>query len=217
MKKNMKLRGGQLVTVDQWKDVWEKRAFKTKAIVGIIIFIIILIMYPIFFNFIELRKGIEVYDPIINQIPPYNLSIPIFMVIWSTSILIFYRCLQDPSVFIMFLWSFIVMSLLRICTLLLLPMEPPLGLVELKDPITSIFYGNKFITKDLFFSGHTATQFLIFLTLRKKNDKTIALLSSLAVGVMVLFQHVHYTIDVLSAPLFSFLSYKIAKAFVTTP
>lgn len=210
----MQLRGEQLASVDQWKDVWEQRAFKTKAIVGVIIFVIILILFPFFFNYIELRKGIIVYDPIINQIPAYNLSIPIFMVIWGTSILIFYRCLQDPAVFILFLWSFIVMSLLRISTLLLFPLEPPLGLVELKDPITSIFYGNKFITKDLFFSGHTATQFLIFLTLRKKNDKTIALISSVAVGIMVLFQHVHYTIDVLSAPLFSFFSYKIAKVFI---
>lgn len=211
----MQLRGEQLASADQWKDVWGQRAFKTKAIVGVIIFVIILILFPFFFNYIELRKGIIVLDPIINQIPAYNLSIPIFMVIWGTSILIFYRCLQDPTVFILFLWSFIVMSLLRIGTLTLFPLEPPLGLVELKDPITSIFYGNKFITKDLFFSGHTATQFLMFLALRKKNDKTIAFVSSVAVGIMVLFQHVHYTIDVVSAPLFSFFSYKIAKAFIS--
>lgn len=199
-----------------WKDVWKYSSFRTRAITGVFIFTLLLIIFPFFFSIIENKKGIELNDPIIDSLPSFNLSIPIFFIIWGMSLLIIYRCLQDPSIFILFLWSFIGMSLMRILTISFVTLEAPMGFVELKDPVTSIFYGNKFITKDLFFSGHTATQFLIFLSLRKRTDKVLALISTIAVGIMVLFQHVHYTIDVLAAPLFAYIAYKLTKTFLVS-
>jgi len=80
--------------------------------------------------------------------------------------------------------------------------------------LSNHFYGGKFLTKDLFFSGHTSIQFLSFLCLQKKSDKVLALISTILVASLVLVQHVHYTIDVLAAPLFTWLSYKAGKWWV---
>jgi membrane-associated phospholipid phosphatase len=85
----------------------------------------------------------------------------------------------------------------------------------LTDPLTGVFYGNSVITKDLFFSGHTATLTLIFLCLKKRNDRIIACVATVVVGFLVLVQHVHYTIDVLAAPIFAYAFYRLCKYFLT--
>jgi hypothetical protein len=38
----------------------------------------------------------------------------------------------------------------------------------------------------------------------KKGDKLVTLFSSIAIGALVLIQHVHYTIDVVAAPIFTY-------------
>jgi len=96
----------------------------------------------------------------------------------------------------------------------MLPLEPPSDLIQLKDPITYLFYGNEYVTKDLFFSGHTATQFLMFLCLKKKTERMILLVSTFLIAIMVLFQHVHYTVDVLAAPIIAYLAYWLTKSFL---
>jgi hypothetical protein len=95
----------------------------------------------------------------------------------------------------------------------LVSLNPPVGLIPLADPITNQFYGIHYITHDLFFSGHTTTVFLIFLCLKKKADRIYVLLASLILGVLLLIQHVHYTIDVLAAPVFTYAVYRLTLVF----
>jgi hypothetical protein len=127
------------------------------------------------------------------------------------------RCVQEPQIFLLFLWGFIILSLSRMISIIALPLNPPNELIELIDPISNSFYGSKFITKDLFYSGHTATQFLMFLCLQKKGDKLVTFISTIAIGVLVLIQHVHYTIDVIAAPFFTYVVFIITKRIVQKP
>nr|WP_262898458.1 sphingomyelin synthase family protein [Hymenobacter negativus] len=66
------------------------------------------------------------------------------------------------------------------------------------------------IVRDLFFSGHTATMVLLLLVGRGKMWRWILGLMTVAVGVLVLVQRVHYSYDVLAAPLFAWLAYWLA-------
>ncbi len=87
-------------------------------------------------------------------------------------------------------------------------LNPPVGLIPLTDPLTGVFYGQAIITKDLFFSGHITTVMLIFLCLEKKTDKIIAFFSIIAIAILLVIQHIHYTIDILAAPVITYTVYR---------
>ncbi|PZX65939.1 phosphatase PAP2-related protein [Hydrotalea sandarakina] len=198
-----------------WKNAWQQPTFKAKLLIGVAVLTGILIIFPYFFQFIESRDGFVLPDRILNDLPSVNLSLPIFFVIWVMVLILIIEAIRDPEIFLLFLWAYIFLNISRIITISLIPLNPPDNLIPLTDPISNYFYGSGFITKDLFYSGHTSTQFLIFLVLKKNKLKNLALLSTMLIGVMVLIQHVHYTIDVVMAPFFAFLVYKLAQYWVS--
>lgn len=198
-----------------WQFAWQQKYFKQQIIIGFIILLIVLAFFPFFFNYIEKKEGTLLNDFVLDFIPSYNLSIAIFTTIWSMGLLLVIRCVQQPKILLLFLWGFILLSISRFISISLLPLQPPNGLIELKDPLSNSFYGTKFITKDLFYSGHTATQYLMFLCLQKKWDKIITLASTLAIGIMVLIQHVHYTIDVVFALPITYMVFILTKKIVS--
>ncbi|NCI46403.1 phosphatase PAP2-related protein [Sediminibacterium soli] len=196
-----------------WKEAWTDKRFRLITIIGSVLLFVILASFPFFFTYIETRPGTQLHDRLLLLLPPRDVSVPTFVIIWSMTALLWIRCVQDPSVFIVFLCSFILLSVTRMITIMLVPLDPPQGLIPLKDPLSSIFYGGMdvFIQKDLFYSGHTSIQLLMFFTFKKKSDKFLAFFSSLAIASFVLLQHVHYTIDVLGALLFSFFVHRASK------
>jgi hypothetical protein len=201
----------------EWKKAWANSSFKIKTVVGSFLLLLVLISFPKFFATIELRNGIVLSDFLLEQLPSFDLSIPIFLLIWSTAILLIRRIIQSPTLFLQFLISFLLLCILRILTISSIPLNAPIGLIPLKDPISSLFYGGKeiFITKDLFFSGHTATQFLMFLSFQKKGDRIITGITSFAIALMVLVQHIHYTIDVIAAFPLSYIVFLLGKKIST--
>jgi hypothetical protein len=110
-----------------------------------------------------------------------------------------------------YIWTLIFVLIARFITITLVPLDPPAGLVQLNDPVNEIFYGHIMVVKDLFFSGHTASLMLIFLSLEKRADKIIALCAMLIVMALLLIQHIHYTIDVLAAPLIVYVLFNFTR------
>lgn len=190
-------------------------SFRSKLIIGIILLLIVLAALPFFFQYIERRQGYDISDGLLDALPSFDVSIPIFAFIWSTVLLFIVRSFTDPDLFIVYLFGFLFLCLFRIATLTLVPLNAPNKLIALQDPISNFFYGTQdFITKDLFFSGHTATLCLFFFCFQRKWDKIFAFICTIAVGFLVLIQHVHYTIDVIVAPVFTYLSFFMAKKIV---
>jgi len=195
----------------KWAAAWKSTGFRKKFISGLAVIGAILAVFPFFFQVIEKRNGAALNDWLLNLLPAVNLSGFIFLVIWATAALMLFRAIRDPWMLLTFLWGYILLCLTRIITISLVALNPPAGLIPLADPITNLFYGSSFVTKDLFFSGHTATVFLIFLCLQKRADRVLALAGGIILGMLLLVQHVHYGIDVLAAPLFTYFIYRVAK------
>jgi len=194
-----------------WEEFLRIKAFRNKLALGILVLVLLVAFLPYYFAFIEARKGIIINDLVLDYIDSANVSIPTFIIIWSLSLGCLYVNLQTPVSMLQMLWAFNVLSLSRIISIYLVPLEPPVGLIELIDPITNTIYGARFITKDLFFSGHTATLVTFALCMQKRTHKIIVFSGAIAVGILVLIQHVHYTIDVIAALIFPFLLVPISK------
>ncbi|MCW3106972.1 MAG: hypothetical protein JWQ09_1478 [Segetibacter sp.] len=202
---------GRSVLQLSWSEAWTSMAFRRKLIAGWILYIAVLLYYPHFFASIQKKEGILLNDFVLAFLPSVNMSATIFSFIYITVIVAIYRAAQSPYLFLLYLWATLILSVSRIITISCVPLEPPLGLVSLVDPVLLPFYGPNAITKDLFYSGHMASVFLAYLILKRNREKMAALIATIVVGVCLLFQHIHYTIDVLAAPLFVYFFFVIAK------
>ena len=199
-----------------WNEAWQNRLFRIKVISGICLFGALLFILPSFFAIIEKREGIVLNDWLLNNIPSQDFSVPIFIIIWSASLLVIIRCVQQPVFFLTVLLSLVLLIIIRMATIYLVVLNPPEGLIKLRDPLTSLTYGGRgiFITKDLFFSGHTSNLFMFYLCLEKKRDKLFLFLGTITVAILVLAQHVHYSMDVIAAFVITFFLVKVIKNFV---
>ena len=195
-----------------WQNAYSTRTSRLKLLTATIVIVIIINLLPSFFKHIENRTdGIVLHDRILAHLPSYDLSVPIFALIWSMALLMMWRALYNPRVCITYIWTLNFVWIARFVTISLIKLNPPIGLVPLIDPSTSVFYGHTFITKDLFFSGHTATMVLIYLHLQKRTDKLVALICAMVLVVLLLIQHIHYTIDVVAAPFFVYGCWRLTK------
>jgi len=198
----------------KWAEEWKLPAFRKKFFALLVSLTLVLVINPFFFDHIQHRHGIELNDWVLNFIPGFDVSLPILLISWGVVVLAIVRSVQDPHFLILFGWTYILLAISRIITIILVPLDQPRGLVNMHDPILNIFYGGQPITKDLFYSGHTAITFLTYLCFRGKYDKPFALFCTIAMAILLLVQHVHYTIDVVSAPFFTYLLYLLSKKLV---
>ncbi len=194
-----------------WQAAWRQPVFRRRLILGVVSTVALLFTFPWFFQTIERHSGPVLTDWVLDQLPPQDVSLGIFLVIWATALLLLIRARRSPVVFLLFAYGYVLVSLSRMLSINLVPLDPPPGLIPLIDPISNAFYGKTYITKDLFYSGHTSSIFLMFLCLRRWWDRLFALTGSLVVGSLLLVQHVHYTIDVLGAFVFTYPLYWLGK------
>jgi len=205
----------KLITLkEEWQGAWQHRGFRNKVTVGMLVVIFITCIFPYYFQAVESRTGVLLNDPVLRIIPPHNVSVAIFIFIWAVSLLSILRAVQNPSMFLTFIWGWIFLTAMRAITIYLVPLEPPVGLIGLVDPLSNAFYGDKFVTRDLFFSGHTSTVFLLSLCIPGKLDKKLILVATIFVGILLLVQHVHYTLDVVVAPLGGWAAWLLARKVV---
>jgi hypothetical protein len=188
---------------------WNRNIF----IITVLLLVSVLFALTRFLNFVETREGFIPVDPVISMVPAINLTWLIFTLIYTTLVLAIYDLLHHPARLTFAMQIYILMVLFRMFVMYFVPFNPPPGMIPLADPLVEIFGTGKLLTKDLFFSGHTATMLILYLTAAAIKYKILFLLSAIAVAVSVVLQHVHYTVDVLGAVFFTWIAYIIIRKF----
>lgn len=199
-----------------WTAAWQDSRFRWQLILAIAVFAIFPWKADDYFQWIQQREGIVMQDIVLAYIPARNVSIPIFGIIYVSVVYLILRIVRQPKHFLWFAWAFNIETLFRFACIYWVALNPPTGLVDLHDPIAELFiYGeNLAITKDLFFSGHTATMVFVCYFLPNKMERNIALLFTAVLVVLLLVQHVHYSLDILAAPVATWIAIKLAKRLI---
>ena len=200
-----------------WNAAWQDSRFRWQLIIAIAVFAIFPWKADDYFQWIQGRDGHVMQDIILENIPAYNVSIPIFGIIYLSVIFLICRIIRRPKHFLWFAWAFNLETILRFICIYIVALNPPLGIVELHDPIAELFiYGeNIAITKDLFFSGHTATMVFVCYFLPSKFEQKIAIGLTCILVALLLLQHVHYSLDILAAPIATLIVIKMTQKLVS--
>ncbi|MBZ0184348.1 MAG: phosphatase PAP2 family protein [Melioribacteraceae bacterium] len=197
-----------------WKNYFRINRNRNFFISTLIFVSLILFFFTNFLQFVENREGFSFRDPILVLFNPIDLTWLIFAMIYSGLIFALISLFKSPRILSTALLTYGIMVLIRIISMYSLPLNPPETMIALEDPFVEFFGGGKTLTKDLFFSGHTATSFIFYLTSVNKKIKMLFLILTVIMGLSVLLMHVHYTVDVVAAPLASFASYRISKKII---
>ena len=179
-----------------------------------VLFILVILVYGRFLDFIELRQGSILDDPILNSFVPLEVTWFTFGIIYVTVIMVLFHLSWQPFQLLKTFQAYIFIALARMLSMYLTPLDPPPLLIPLEDPFVQTV-STGVLTRDLFFSGHTSTSFLLFLSCTGRKMKIFFLICTILVGLLVLVQHVHYSIDVVAAPFYAYTCYKLSSYLTT--
>ena len=196
-------------TARAWAEAWRDSRFRLRLLLTLPALVGVLALLTRFLDRVESRPGVTLPDPVLALFPARDVTWLTFGLIYFGVLFGLARLAAEPRRLVVALQAYVAMVLLRIAVMGVVPLEPPPGMIPLHDPLVRLFGPGRLLTRDLFFSGHTATLFLLALAVPGRRSKALFLLCTAAVGGCVLWQHVHYTVDVLVAPFFAYASYRI--------
>jgi len=199
-----------------WKEAWGDRQFCGVFCLILAYLIGMVVFLNRFLPYINQRQGIVLRDPVLAHIPSIDLSVRLFSVIYASSLVVFIHLVGKPGPLLRGLVALALVYTIRVVTLYFVPLDPPIGCIPLADPFVLHFaYGNVLVTRDLFFSGHTACMLTLALSVRSRTLKRILFVALAAVIVMLLIQHAHYTIDILGALVITPLCWRASRRVTT--
>lgn len=200
-----------LETRAAWKAALSDNSFRAQFIVSAVLFIIVSKHNFHFLNLWEYtREGHRLHDPVLQLLTPYDFSDIIFFFTYSAIAFGMVSGFANPGRFIRGLQAYTIIVFLRTTSIYFFPLEVPAGMITLIDPVGNFcFQSPTAITKDLFFSGHTATLAFMFLIAQHRWLKVFCGIALAIVPILLMWQHVHYTIDIVFAPIVAITCIKV--------
>ncbi|PIQ38306.1 MAG: hypothetical protein COW59_02440 [Lysobacterales bacterium CG17_big_fil_post_rev_8_21_14_2_50_64_11] len=185
-----------------WTSYLAASGSRYEIVGSVALLVIVMAVFAQFLGFVEARPGATLDDPILQHLARIDLTWVIFPLIYGSVIAAIVLLSAHPKrlVFALQLYALVVAS--RMLAMYLLPLDPPAQMILLRDPVVELFATGDAPTRDLFFSGHTATMFMLYLTAESRTARKVFLLLSFVIAAALLLQHVHYTVDVLAAFVF---------------
>ena len=192
--------------------MWSEQRFRAEAVLTPIALVAVLAVMARFLSWVEQRPGVVLADPVLAHVPARDVTWLTFGLVYVGLVTAFVVLLPYPRRLVLGAQAYAVMVLFRMGVMAVTPLEAPPDTIPLRDPLVQIFGTGEVLTRDLFFSGHTATLALLTLLAPGRASRRFFLVCTALVAVCVLWQHVHYTVDVLVAPFFAFASRELVLA-----
>lgn len=146
---------------------------------------------------------------------PINFSLGIFGITYFSILYAIIEHAKRPFSLLQVLMAYSIMQITKCMILFAVPLNPPADILPLNDPILeTLYYGGRVNLKDLFFSGHVATVCLAAIFTRSRFMKSGFVVLGLLLGFMLAQQRVHYVADVVAAPVFAWIAYRISRLIV---
>ncbi|MBI2794867.1 MAG: hypothetical protein HYX66_09500 [Ignavibacteria bacterium] len=196
----------------KWADLLKDWKATAVALITVVAFLVSLFSYTTFLTWVELRPGVSFTDPVHSVVGPVDLTWPIFIVLYTALVVAIFSMLRYPEVLFGTLRAYTILVAFRIICMAMLPLDPPQTMIPLIDPVVQLATGNGNLplTRDLFFSGHTSILLLVAISAPTRLGKIFFYSLSLFIGIAVILQHVHYTVDVVVAPMAAWLASNLA-------
>lgn len=170
-----------------------------------------LLTFNHFANWVEARLGVILDDPILRNFSTLDFTHIIFLQIYGAIIFSLITLRKQPISLARLFFSYALLVWFRITAMYLTPLDPPEGMIILRDPIVEWFgSGGRVLTKDLFFSGHTSLAFLFAYVARSLKVKFALYINATILASLLMAQKVHYSVDVFAAPFFAWMAFSVA-------
>jgi hypothetical protein len=191
-----------------------------------------LMLIPVLLN--ELRPAPTVPDLLLGIVPRIDWLAHINYYLWIACYFppALYLLWRDRGLFARFIIIDGIISLTRGLMIPLTGLGPPFGpdvnalrpfpfwptWWKLVNPVRALFGDTAgiYLTKDMFFSGHIATTFLLFLYGRQLGRKAARVFLALQLfSLLVVFlTHLHYTVDVIGAYAVTFTAFTLGDRWL---
>jgi len=194
-----------------WREALRLPAFRWRAVATVPLLAAALSGLAALVKWVERRPGAVLADPVLALLEPRDVTWLTFALIYAGILGAVALLARRPRLLVAGVQAYAIMALVRMAVMWVTPLDPPPGMIPLEDPLVQRLGGaSAVLTRDLFFSGHTSTLFLVSLAVPGPRARPFFLACTAAVATCVLVQHVHYTVDVLAAPFFAYGAWRIA-------
>lgn len=195
-----------------WKSAWAESRSRNTWLLSLLFLVLVLAGLAYILVYAEQRTGIVIETNWLSFVRPVDLSAFIFWGTYGFALLGVLAAFRNPVTALRLVQAYTLLSLLRCITLLFVPLAAHPEIIPLDDFfLRNTFYAGRPNLNDLFFSGHTATLVLFALLLPGKKWGLLFGAVACTIGVMLILQRVHYISDVLAAPLFALLAWRLTR------
>ena len=161
------------------------------------------------------KVGILLDDPVLNLFTPVDWSTAVFFILTVALVQTVLMYINKPAILWTGILTYCVVNILRVFTMYAITLEPPADMILLIDPISaSLVYPEQAFAKDLFFSGHVSTMMAMVFVERNRAWYLVKILGTALMALFLAWQHVHYSVDLIVAPVVTYVSYLGVRKFV---
>jgi hypothetical protein len=192
-----------------WRDALKEKSFRWKLLLTPGLFFVYSAITQSLGNYVEMRKGVQLDDQLLQLFPRMDFSLPVFLLLYTSLSLVVLTHLKRPGVILRIIEMHFAVAVVRQLCILAVALDPPAGIIVLRDLFleNTVYPRHSPLTKDLFFSGHVASIWIYFLCAEKRWLRYYLLFATIAMSFMILSMRVHYTYDVYGALIFTSLIY----------